>query len=311
VSSFQKIKGWRLAVTVPKACVEQVEELFQDPADSVASFVVEGLEQEASSVWMVEGTCVIGGKSDAMPDRGVLARQVETITGQPADLAVEDLPEIDWLAACYQAFQPFSVGRFYIHGSHDRGKTPPGQVGLQIDAATAFGSGEHPTTAGCLKAIEQAFKRRGTGHGTRLKILDIGCGTGVLAMAAAGLLKSRVLASDNDPEAVRVCRENLKQNGLAARVSVRLGGGARPARRDARRIGGYDLITANILARPLMKLAKDIAACLSPAPGSTLVLSGLLAHQAPAVLEAYRMQGLFLHRRICQSGWCALILKRS
>jgi ribosomal protein L11 methyltransferase len=210
------------------------------------------------------------------------------------------LPPHDWVAASDAAFPPFNVGRFYIRGSHESGAIPPGMIGLCIDAATAFGSGEHATTEGCLLAIDDLAKRN------RFKRpLDMGCGTGILAFAIARRMGQRVVAADIDPESVRVARANTKINGLNGRVRTLLSDGyANPAVSAG---GSYDLIVANILARPLCEMAGDLARHL--APNGTAVLSGLLNRQEAQVLAAHRARGLRLTARIRVGVWPTLILQ--
>jgi ribosomal protein L11 methyltransferase len=220
--------------------------------------------------------------------------------GRLLAIGEERLGERDWLAENRRAFPPLRIGRFFVHGSHWRGPTPPGAIALEIDAATAFGTGEHPSTAGVLLALDRLARRR-----RFRRPLDIGTGTGVLAIAAAKLLHRPVLASDIDAAAVRVAAHHLRRNGLRGRVRVIRAAGyrARVVRRER-----YDLILSNILARPLSLMAHDLARAL--APGGVAVLSGLLRRQEPIVLAAHRMQHLAMDRRIALAGWSTLILRR-
>src|SRR5690242_410182 len=221
--------------------------------------------------------------------------------GEPPALVIERVAERDWLAENQASFPPLSAGRYFIHGSHRREPVPAGRIGLVIDAATAFGTGEHATTQGCLLALDRLARQ-----GRMLRVLDMGTGTGILAIAAAKTWRRQVRARDIDAEAVRVTSRNAAVNGVAALVDVRRSDGYRD--RFLRRAGRFGLVLANILARPLMLMAADLARAL--APGGTAVLSGLLARQEPAVLAAHCAQGLTLRRRIAIAGWHTLVLRR-
>ncbi len=241
------------------------------------------------------------------PEAWEIQRRMEVLAElhaiAPPAYTLEQLESRNWLEAVKQDFPPLHIGRFYIYGSHVTQSVPFGSVGLQIDAGLAFGSGEHATTSGCLLALERLAKR------TRLHtILDVGTGSGILAMAAAKIMPhARVIAADIDPVAVRVARDNVQRNRLYGRVHscVAAGYNATLIRKNA----PYDLIFANILARPLMHLATDLAAHLKN--NGRAVLSGLLKTQENMVLSAHRQAGLSLHSRITIKEWSTLILTRS
>jgi ribosomal protein L11 methyltransferase len=219
----------------------------------------------------------------------------------PEDLLVELVAEADWLAAAAAAQTPVQVGRFYVHPPHAADARPPGSVGIELEAGLAFGSGEHATTQACLLAIDRLARR----HRFR-RVLDLGCGSGILAMAAARCWPARVLASDNDPVAVRVAAENVARNGLADRVRLVLAEGLdHPA---TGRAAPFDLVLANILADPLIELAPALSRHL--APGGWAVLSGLLDRQAGAVRAACRRAGLRAVDEIGDGPWRALLLRR-
>ena len=221
-------------------------------------------------------------------------------SGGRLDRIIEErLPERDWLAENRRAFPPLRIGRFLVHGSHWRGPVPPGAIAIEIDAATAFGTGEHPSTRGCLLALDSLARRR-----RFRRPLDIGTGSGVLAIAAAKRLHRRVLASDIDCAAVRVASHHVRRNGLAGQVRVVCAPGYRSRAVRAR---DYDLIFANILARPLALMARDLGRAI--APGGVAVLAGLLRRQEALVLAAHRAQGLALERRLVIEGWSTLILR--
>lgn len=211
-------------------------------------------------------------------------------------------PEEDWVARGLRALSPVRAGRFLVHGAHDRAAVRPGQIPIEIEAAQAFGTGHHATTLGCLLALEWLNQRVRPAH-----VLDLGTGSGVLAIAAAKLWQARVTATDIDPIAVDAARENGRANGVAPYVRfVRAEGFKAPALRDLPR---QDLILANILARPLIELMPEIANAV--APGGRVVLSGLLKSQAPLVVGAAASRGLALERRFDRSEWATLLLARS
>ena len=211
------------------------------------------------------------------------------------------IPETGWLARTREAFPEQRIGaRFAIRGSHLAREKAAGRISLTLDAGMAFGSGEHGSTRGCLLALETLAPVR------PYRILDLGTGSGILALAAVRLFHRKVLAADNDSEAVRAARHNAASNGLAPSVRVILAEGWRA--RAIQSSAPYDLVLANILARPLIAMAEALARHL--APGGRAVLAGLLDRQAPMVLAAHRRAGLVLVRRIGLEGWTTLILKR-
>jgi ribosomal protein L11 methyltransferase len=212
------------------------------------------------------------------------------------------LPARDWVRENRESFPARRIGRYFIYGSHHRGAVPAGSVGLLIDAATAFGTGEHASTEGCLRALDCLARRGRCGC-----ILDMGAGTGILAIAAAKTFGRDVLAVDIDPGSVRVAHENARRNGVARHVSTCWSPGYRTRRVRAGQ--PYDLVLANILARPLALMARDLRRAL--APGGVAVLAGLIDWQEPYVLAAHRAQRLSLMRRIAVHAWRTLILRRA
>jgi ribosomal protein L11 methyltransferase len=219
---------------------------------------------------------------------------------QSLNFHLQPLEDTDWATQAARDFPPMRIGRFFVRGSHCKDATPTSMIPLIIDASAAFGTGEHETTEGCLRALQQLHQQR-----SFTRLLDMGCGTAILALGMAQLWKNPVLAIDNDPVAVRVARVQMRQNGAGNRVRAEVGNGYK------HRIVGtrapYDLIVANILARPLMKMARDAKRHL--APNGVLVLSGLLGGQESMVLAAHRMQGLHLHTRLRLGKWSILVLK--
>lgn len=222
----------------------------------------------------------------------------------PAKVSIDTIAKRDWVAASLEGLAPVRAGRCVIHGSHDRDRVRLNEIGIEIEAALAFGTGHHGTTRGCLLAFDAVRKRARHPHAWR--ILDIGTGTGVLAIAAARMLHIPVLASDIDPMAVTVARENARLNHVPELVTVFTAAGAHAHR--FRTGGRYDLIFANILEAPLRRMSATVAPLL--ARGGHLILSGLLPAHANGVIAAYRRQGLILEKRLTLDGWVTLTMRR-
>lgn len=206
----------------------------------------------------------------------------------------------DWVKASLEGLVPVAAGRFIVHGQHDRAQVPPNKLGIEIEAALAFGTGHHGTTRGCLLLLDQVLRSK-----MPRRVLDLGAGTGVLAIAAAKALRHKVLASDIDPRSAIVARENAVLNGVGDLiVSICATGFSAPQFRSR---APFDLVMANILANPLRHLAPPMAAHL--APEAMVILSGLLPHQTRGVIGTYRTQGLVLVRQIRIDGWCSLLMQ--
>ena len=228
-----------------------------------------------------------------------IACEVAGLAEAPA-YSLDKLPDVDWVAESQKALPPITAGRFRLRGSHVTEPAPPGAFDLLIEANAAFGTGRHETTRGCLLALQDIAKKQPVST-----ILDMGCGSGVLAMAAAKLWPCRVLGVDNDAPSIAVARDNLRANGVADAVTVFCGDGFRDAR--VKRAGPYELILANILAEPLCRMAQDVKTHL--APGGLVILSGLLTAQERQVTTRYRAAGLALVRRYRLGEWSTLVLK--
>jgi ribosomal protein L11 methyltransferase len=206
----------------------------------------------------------------------------------------------DWVKASLEGLVPVAAGRFIVHGQHDRAHVPPNKLGIEIEAALAFGTGHHGTTRGCLLLLDHVLRSK-----MPRRVLDLGAGTGVLAIAAARALRRRVLASDIDPRSAVVAAENARLNGVGDLVeSICATGFAAP---QFRMRAPFDLVLANILANPLRQMAPAMAAHL--APDAMVILSGLLPHQTRGVIAAHRANGVILIRQIRIDGWCSLLMQ--
>ena len=235
-----------------------------------------------------------------------LAEIADLVDGGPAvrsaNITIEAVPDENWVAVSQAGLPPVVAGRFLVHGSHDRAIGRLKRDAIEIDAGEAFGTAHHATTLGCLTAIDRLTRARAF-----TRVLDLGCGSGVLAIAAARVLpKAAIIASDFDPEAVRVAGENVRKNALAGRIALVAALGLdHPA---LRRRAPYDLVIANILAEPLIALAQRLAGVIPPR--GVVVLSGILQSQAAAVLAAYGAAGFARQRVDWLNGWVTLTLRR-
>ena len=218
------------------------------------------------------------------------------------DISFDIVEAKDWVKAALEELVPVRAGRFIVHGRHDRAKVPPNKLGIEIEAALAFGTGHHGTTRGCLLLLDQVLKARHPRH-----VLDLGTGTGVLAIAAAKALHGAVLASDIDPASVQVSRDNARLNEVGNLVqTIRAAGFSAP---PFKAHGRFDLVLANILANPLRQMATPMARHL--APSASVILSGLLPSQAAGVIAAYRARGLVLLRHVKIEGWSSLLMRKA
>jgi ribosomal protein L11 methyltransferase len=282
----------RLAAAFPEAqrIAEFIERDFADDGTTVSLF-------DAGETWLVEAYF-----TDRAPD-DVRHAILDKLGADAfcAPLSVEQTPDIDWTALSLSGLHAVRAGRFLVHGSHDHDMPRAGRIAIEIDAGQAFGTGHHETTAGCLMALQDVLNVRRPRNA-----LDIGSGTGVLAIAIAKAARCPVLATDIDPMATAISLENAARNDVAPLVTSIVADGTR--HREIRRRAPYDLIVANILAGPLMRLAPDIARLL--APGGQLILSGLLTGQRNRVIAAYGRQRITLDRVRTLGEWCVLTLSR-
>lgn len=275
-------------------------------ARTIAGTLEESIEHPPLAVSLFE---VAGGGWEVVayyeraPDRAEIAATIEVVLADGSDtLTLEPVPDENWVAVSQAGLPPVVAGRFLIHGSHDRAIGRQRRNAIEIDAGEAFGTAHHATTFGCLLAIDRLTRQRRFKH-----ILDLGCGSGVLAIAAARVLPdAAIAASDFDPEAVQVAADNVRKNALAGRISVLASLGlAHPL---LRRRAPFDLVIANILAEPLIGLAPRLASVVRSR--GVVVLSGIIASQAAAVLAAYAAAGFARIRTDWLNGWATLTLMR-
>ncbi len=285
---------WRVAARVSIADAPLVEAVLEPVCDAVGTYL-----KEENRTALVEG--FVG----AEPDKDHIQTGLNAVFADSDSLAPKAMfdlvPPADWIAENLMEFPPLRLGRFLIHGSHSEIPPRAGTITLQLDAGTAFGSGGHGSTAGCLAAVEalaRKFRPR--------RVLDLGCGSGILGLAAAKLWRADVLLTDNDPEAVRVAEVNARRNGLARF--------ARTAAADGYRSGvirdgaPYDLIIVNILARPVRRMAIDLGRHL--APGGYGILSGFLTKNQEMVLSAQRHAGLKMASKAARGGWLTVVVRK-
>ncbi len=282
-----------------RTVADLVVETF-DPAETAAAAFEENSTTAswAATPWVVE--VYFGHAPDEDNVRALVAAAVGEELAQKVEFG--RVEQKDWIATSLEGLSAVRAGRFLVHGSHDRDGVRANDIGLEIEAALAFGTGHHGTTRGCLLFIDDILKRRRPRH-----VIDVGCGTGVLAMAVARALRAPVAAGDIDAIAVAAARANAQLNGAGPWLRPVVAKGADHPELD--RPGRYDLILANILARPLRRLAPSLARIA--APDAELVLSGLLGRDVPGVLSAYAAQGFALWRRRDIEGWATLLLRRT
>lgn len=251
--------------------------------------------EDGSGLWEV------GAYFTETPDDIALAILAAAHGAKP--FAVSELPETDWVAHVRRELHPVEAGRFFVYGAHDAERLPEDRIGLLVEAAMAFGTGHHGTTQGCLEAFDRLLT-----DGVRPEnVVDIGCGTAVLAIAAAKVLEGRIMASDIDEVAVEVALANAAANGVAGRITcVEAAGFAHP---ELAANAPYDLVFANILKQPLIDLAPSLADCA--APGAHVILSGILNHQADEVEAVYLDHGMTRRDRSEIGEWTTLTLTRS
>ena len=287
----------------------------EEPARQIADVIVEMFDptETAASAFELEpnmrdwnpsvGPWLVEAYFSDEPDQDYLRDLVAAIAGPDAAARVEfDLvAEQDWVKNALEGLVPVAAGRFLVHGAHDRNRPRTNEIALEIEAALAFGTGHHGTTRGCLLMLDAVLKQRRPRN-----VLDVGTGTGVLALAAARYLRAKVAAGDIDPISVIATRSNARLNGATPWIRPVVARGTQHP--DVRKGGPYDLIFANILSKPLRMLAPEIARLADV--DAELILSGLLYRDVPGVLTAYAAQGFALKRKLHLEGWATLLLTR-
>ncbi len=290
---------WQIVFPVTSATAERFATAVEPLCRTVGWF-----GNEHSDDWRVEG--IVAAPFDPAPFHAATGACALGLGVRPPAVRFAPLPVRDWVRDTLASFRPIRAGRYRVQGSHVADSAETGRDGagiaLTIDAGLAFGTGEHATTQGCLRALDALARRR------RFRsVLDLGCGTGILALAAAATWpRARVTASDIDPEAVTAAQANARRNRLGGRVSIVLADGL--SQRQLSRRAPFDLALANILARPLIRLARSLSRAV--APGGILVLSGVIAADAAWVMAPYRAQGFRLARRLDVNGWATLVMRK-
>ncbi|QDG76662.1 50S ribosomal protein L11 methyltransferase [Labrenzia sp. PHM005] len=291
------MKTIRVKITAEELEAKRISEILERAFEDEGNPVTIYEDSKDGKIWSAE-ILLFGMEPD---EAAATVRDRVGADAFAAPLDAEELPDINWVEKSLEGLKPVSAGRFLVHGSHDRDKVPAGVISLEIEAALAFGTGHHGTTAGCLEEIDRLLSMREYNS-----ILDLGTGTGVLAIAAALKARQTVLATDIDPVATRTALENARLNGASHLVKGFTANGVEDRRFGL--YGPFDLVIANILARPLMKMAKSISHQMTQT--ATLVLSGLRVEDGPRILFAYGCQGFVLDRRREKDGWLTLTLVR-
>lgn len=281
-----------LAAPEASRIYDMLEELFEEDGYAISYFEVDQDDPNTTD-WTID---IYVPDEDAETAISRAKKRLGS-DGLGVALTLEKLGDEDWIAMSLEGLKPVSAGRFFVHGAHDKGKIPAGAVNIEIEAGQAFGTGHHGTTAGCLEALELLLRRKSFD-----RIFDLGTGTGLLAIALAKALRQPVLASDIDAISVEVANENAVLNGVGNWVHVAEAKGIHHAK--IRDNGPFDLVVANILAGPLIDMARDITGEVMS--DGSLVLSGILEHQANRVIAAYVAQGLKLERHALRDGWSTL-----
>ena len=286
--------GWQIGLSVPAGAAEIFVQALEPLCYATATFV----EDEADDLWRLTAYTVGPPQANEL----VAAIAIAALRAEIDEPAVKCLPlaESDWVAVSRRAVEPVSAGRYFIRPSHLEEPSPPGAIVLTIDASTAFGSGDHGTTRGCLLALDNLAKERKVNHP-----LDLGCGSGILALAMARTWRQPVVASDIDEEAVRVTNENARINDVADLIKTHCSSGFSTKVSEA---GPYDLVVANILLSPLVIMADDIARHLTT--DGIAVMSGILGYQEKDLRPAYVAAGLRFVSRIELDGWHTLVLSK-
>jgi len=279
--------------------------LPREAAESLAAALTELLWPPAGAVGLFDnedGTWRVEASFAERPNNDSLKAFLDAHGAKGQEVSFGDVPPADWVSISQSNLHPVRAGRFMVHGSHDRTKAHGNRWAIEVDAGQAFGTAHHGSTLGCLRAIDDLAKRE-----TVKSVLDIGTGTGILAIAAARAWQARIIASDIDPVAVGIAEENFRLNGISRQITTVTTAGLGHA--VIREAAPYDLVIANILARPLKGMAHDIARAVKP--GGVVILSGITRKQAEGVAATYRAAGFTRLRRFTISDWVTLALRRT
>ncbi len=279
--------------TVARALLSVFEIAFEDEGFPVSAF--EDIDNPEH--WTVAVYCETELAADVTDRMLALAKAADN----PIEIQREDLPEIDWVAATLRELSSVHAGRYIIHGSHERHIPKSHEIPVLVDAGLAFGTGHHGTTAGCLDMLSKICKRR-----RFTNVLDLGTGSGVLAIAAAKTMPVAVLATDIDPIATETAAYNARRNGVHQSIECLTATGFNHRRFGE--LGPFDLVIANILAKPLQAMARDLVYATSP--GGNVILSGLLPHQRAPLVAAFRLQGLHLEHYYIRDNWLTLVFQK-
>lgn len=283
--------NYEIRFLLPKKAVPVFEAELEETAAAVLTVLIEHGPQKG--LWEMQA--IFEGKPDDNQVSECLQRASAKAQIDTPHPQIIPMPDKNWLLECYQSFQPLEIGKYYIYGSHIQDMPPLDKISLQIDAATAFGTGEHQTTHGCLLALDDL-------DFTPQKVIDVGCGSGILAMAYAKTFKKAVDAVDIDPESVRITAQNADINHLSQYIHVWESAGYEKVSDK------YDLVLCNILARPLIEMSSDLKNHLTP--GGQAILSGFLTRQERWVLKAHTDVGLKFVRRYRIKGWSTLVVQK-
>ncbi len=269
--------------------------VFEEALADVAAAVLTVMIEKGKNKGLWELQAIFEGEPDSNDVRAAMETAADWAGIEMPDYKIAPMPDKNWLQECYQSFKPLSIGKYYIYGSHVTEDLPTDKITLKIDAATAFGTGEHQTTHGCLEALNDLDIQPEN-------VIDVGCGSGILAMAYAKTFQKPVDAVDIDPESVRVATLNAAENGLTDLVTVWQSDGYAQVSKT------YDLVLCNILARPLMDMAADLKEHLKPR--GMAILSGFLTRQERWVLKAHTDIGLEFVKRYRINGWSTLVIRK-
>ncbi len=290
---------WSLTITVPQNVIEDALMLLPGGEVGQTAFKADVEDRSANPLWVAESLYL------CEPELKDCLMQLSILSGgnnhAPYPYDVQRIPAQGWLQANQDSFAPIEVGRIVIHGHKDKSRLPSYRTQIELEASCAFGTGEHPTTFGCLTALQSLHHIKPHAH-----VLDVGAGSAVLAMAMAKLYKTRVVATDMDADSVIIAEQNCRKNGVARFVTNRKAMGFNNA--VVRRHKPYDVILSNIFARPLARLAPDMRRHLKP--GGIVILAGFLHKDVARVASAYALQRIHILRRLRFGNWCILVLKK-